>query len=139
MMEMKMYEVVAKCGHVGRKYYAQKNFAVFALNGRDAAKITRELPRVKHHHKDAILSVREIDEQRFYEIKEITSRDPYFSCTCIQDQRSYVDSDIYTEEAWMEEEFEEECCKPVFVGKNRIRKPKKYVRNFRVDEEGIWG
>ena len=77
---MKYYEVEAKCGHVGRKNYVLKNFPVMAENGRKAAEKTRGRPRVKHHHKDAIRKVTEIDETRYLELMNINRADPYFQC-----------------------------------------------------------
>lgn len=136
---MKMYEVQAKCGHVGRKYYVLKNFAVIAENGKDAASITRWMPRVKHHHKDAIRSVVEIDQERYRELKITNRMDPYFSCHCVQDQRSYTEPDIYPEKhRWLEEEVDENY-KAVFAGKEKIRKPKKYIRNYCLETEDVWG
>ena len=52
------YKVTAKCGHVGRNNYIEKDFFVKADSGRDAALIVRCKPRVKHDRKDAILSVK---------------------------------------------------------------------------------
>ena len=58
MKEMKnYYEVLAKCGHVGKKHYVPVKFAVIAEDGKEAAKMVRYFPRVKHNHKDAILNV----------------------------------------------------------------------------------
>ena len=51
---MKMYEVCAKCGHVGRDFYTEKIFAVKAKNAKEAAQFARFIPRVKHHHPDAM-------------------------------------------------------------------------------------
>ena len=54
-VRMGMYEVCAKCGHVGRYNYVDKIFAVKASSGKEAAAKVRNFPRVKHDHKDAIL------------------------------------------------------------------------------------
>ncbi len=86
----KYYEVIAKCGHVGKKYYVPIKFAVVAKSGKDAAKIARQIPRVKHHHKDAILKVTKIDYETFLELKEINSKDPYLKCSSKQEQRKIV-------------------------------------------------
>lgn len=136
---MKMYEVQAKCGHVGKNYYVLKNFAVKAENGKDAANIIRWMPRVKHHHKDAIRVVKEIDSERYWEIQVTNRMDPYFSCHCVQDQRAYSESDIYAEEKWLVETKSDENYKIVYSGKNKIRKPKKYIRNYCLEEEDVWG
>ena len=56
------YEVICKCGHVGKQHYIEISFPIIAENGREAAKKARYLPRVKHHHKDAIINVRKITD-----------------------------------------------------------------------------
>jgi len=134
---MKFYEVVAKCGHVGRKNYALKSFPVKAEDGREAARKARDLPRVKHHHKDAIKEVREICEEQFYELILMNDSDPYFHCTCVQDQRSYIDNDIYPEERYLQANADQICennYKTLYIGKSIIRKPKKYIRCYSLDE-----
>lgn len=127
---MKMYEVKAKCGHVGRNYYALKSFAIEAEDGKEAAKIVRNKPRVKHHHKDAIKSVNEIDEKRFREIILANRTDPYFRCHNVQEQREYEDPDIYPEDRYYIEKENEANIKTVRMGKMVIKKPKKYIRNY---------
>lgn len=87
MMEAKKYyEVIAKCGHVGKKHYVPVKFAVEAESGKEAAKIVRQFPRVKHGHKDAILNVNKIDYERFLEIVEMNNNDPYLKCHSRQEQ-----------------------------------------------------
>ena len=81
---MKAYKVIAKCGHVGQNYYIDKVFAVMAETGKEAAAIVRNMPRVKHHHKDAIRSVEEISFDVFYALKANFRNDPYFHCHNIQ-------------------------------------------------------
>jgi hypothetical protein len=56
----KHFIVTAKCGHVRRANFIAIDFPVVASNGKEAAAIARQLPRVKHDHKDAILGVREV-------------------------------------------------------------------------------
>lgn len=81
MMETRnYYEVIAKCGHVGKKHYVPIKFAVIAKDGKEAAKMVRQFPRVKHNHKDAILSVNKIDYERYLEIVEMNKNDPYLKC-----------------------------------------------------------
>lgn len=92
MMETKnYYEVIAKCGHVGKKHYIPVKFAVVAESGKEAAKKVRKFPRVKHNHKDAILNVRCITLEEFLEIKEINNNDPYLNCHSRQEQNQIVD------------------------------------------------
>ena len=75
---MKYYEVEAKCGHVGRNNYIIKMFYVCAEDGKEAALKVRNSPRVKHHHKDAIRSVTEIDYDEYLNGLNKTSNDSYF-------------------------------------------------------------
>ena len=86
VIKLEMYEVVCKCGHVGRSHYVKISFPVKAQSGKEAARIARGLPRVKHNHKDDILNVCRIDQNRFIELLEKNHQDPYLHCTCIQDQ-----------------------------------------------------
>ena len=84
------YEVIAKCGHVGRKNYIPVKFAVVAESGKEAAKKVRQFPRVKHDHKDAILDVRCITLEEFLEIKESNDNDSYLKCHSRQEQNLIV-------------------------------------------------
>ena len=86
----KYYEVIAKCGHVGKKHYVPVKFAVVAESGKEAAKKVRQFPRVKRNHKDAILDVRCITLEEFLEIKEINDNDPYLKCHSRQEQNLIV-------------------------------------------------
>lgn len=91
MMETKnYYEVIAKCGHVGKKHYVPVKFAVIAEDGKEAAKMVRDFPRVKHDHKDAILNVNKIDYERFQEIVEMNRNDPYLKCHSRKEQKLIV-------------------------------------------------
>lgn len=80
------YEVVAKCGHVGKKHYVPIKFAVIAEDGKEAAEMVRQFPRVKHNHKDAILSVNKIDYERYLEIIKSNKNDAYLKCHSRQEQ-----------------------------------------------------
>jgi len=86
---MSRFAVEAKCGHVGRNNYIIKRFAITAENGKEAAQKARFLPRVKHDHKDAILSVQLLDEVSYLELLNKNRQDPYFRCKNIQEQKSY--------------------------------------------------
>ena len=81
------YEVVAKCGHVGVKNCIWISFAVYAHSGKEAAAIARAKSRVKHDHKDAIRSVKEITFEQFMVLRSINDADPYLHCKNIQQQR----------------------------------------------------
>lgn len=123
---MKLYEVLAKCGHVGKHHYVIKHFAVKAETKKDAAALVRFFPRVKHHHKDAIKNVIEIDETRFKEILNNNAYDPYFACSNVQEQRLYVEENIYDEELDVKDE-KIVATKPFYYGKLLLRNPKKYM------------
>ena len=84
----KFYKVTAKCGHVGKHYYLPIEFAIYAENGKMAAKIARNKSRVKHHQKDAILNVKEIDYLEYLELLEQNKNNPYLNSHSIQEQRN---------------------------------------------------
>ena len=92
------YEVIAKCGHVGRNKYIPIKFTVEAESGKDAAAMVRRFPRVKHDHKDAILSVAKIDSTRYLEINAINDNNPYLKCKSKYEQRLIVGLDQQLEE-----------------------------------------
>ncbi len=128
---MYMFEVCAKCGHVGKNHYVEKVFAVKANSGKEAAEIARALPRVKHHHRDAIRYVEKIEENRYLEIRETNSDDIYFQCRNIQEQRALCAIEIF-EEAHHEDypKKKEKTHKPIYHGKQTLRNPKKYINNY---------
>ena len=83
----KMYEVNAKCGHVGRGKYVNISFPVVASDGKSAAKIVRFMGRVKHDWKDAINYVREITAEEYASLVAINQEDMYLQCRNVQMQR----------------------------------------------------
>ena len=105
------FEVIAKCGHVGRNKYIPIKFAVEAESGKDAAAMVRRFPRVKHDHKDAILSVAKIDSTRYLEINAINDNNPYLKCKSKYEQRLIVGLDQQLEE--------DDYCKKVKYKKER--------------------
>lgn len=84
---MNYYKVDAKCGHVGRYYYIIKSFFVEACDKKEAASLTRQIPRVKHHQKDAIRKVEQISYISYLVGKERNKLDPYFFVTNSSEQR----------------------------------------------------
>jgi len=84
----KYFEVVAKCGHVGRGHYYKGAFYEVAESGKAAAAAVRLRPRVKHDHPDAILCVTEITYEDYKAGLEQKKSEPYFFCTCVQEQRA---------------------------------------------------
>jgi hypothetical protein len=97
---MKYFKVTAKCGHVGKNWYYRGMFYVCAKDGKTAAAIVREKPRVKHDHKDAIIAVEKIDYLEFEHGTALQRLNPYFNCGNNQEQRQFIDEleeDIYRE------------------------------------------
>lgn len=90
-LNMNYYKVICKCGHVGRKHYVPIQFAIIAENGKEAARIGRNLPRVKHQHKDAVLNVIKISYEDYLELNEINNNDPYLKCKNKQQQNETCD------------------------------------------------
>lgn len=84
---MRYFEVKAKCGHVGRNNYYVGTLYLSADNGRMAAKVARNFPRVKHDRKDAIISVLEISHEEWKNGKMRLHNSPYWTSTNVQEQR----------------------------------------------------
>lgn len=125
-----MYEVRAKCGHVGRGRYVEKIFAVVAPDAKTAARIARSIPRVKHHHKDAIRSVIEIDRDRYMDIRWMNMADPYMNCSSKHEQRQMCGDYIDIKEEADKEIYAKEgsSVRKVYDGKKILRNPRKYFR-----------
>ena len=95
------YKVTAKCGHVGKNNFINKDFYVKADSGKDAANKIRWTPRVKHHHKYAIRMVEEITYQEYIIGKKIMQSDKYFQVKNSTEQRicgCVKQEDVYPEE-----------------------------------------
>lgn len=75
---MKYFKVLVKCAHVGKNHYILKHLYIKAENGKEAAKIARWTPRVKHHQKDAIREVKEITLSEYSLGVRANAFDPYF-------------------------------------------------------------
>ena len=74
---MNYYLVTTKCGHVGKGYCIEITFPVMAETGKDAARIARQIPRVKHHHWDAIKDCQKVSKEIYDEQVMINNNDPY--------------------------------------------------------------
>ena len=126
-----MYEVCAKCGHVGMNYFTVKTFAVMTATRKEAAAQVRAFPRVKHDQKDAIISVVEIDQERYWEIREANRLDPYFTCSSIQEQRALCRIERYREvEHTQVKRLEKQTGKSTYYNKMVVRNAKKYMNNY---------
>ena len=117
------YEVIAKCGHVGRNKYIPIKFAVEAESGKDAAAMVRHFPRVKHNHKDAILSVTKIDYTRYLEIEKINENNPYLKCKSKYEQKKIVglylqlEDDVHSKKV----KYKKEKCLEYKIRKNHLK------------------
>ncbi|AEB14004.1 hypothetical protein [Treponema succinifaciens] len=103
---MKYFMVTAKCGHVGNNNYYKGTLFFKANNGKEAARLARERPRVKHDQKDAILSVTEINSIIFEAGRELNHKIHYYTCETVQEQRMYmaeIADNIFVED-WVSEE-----------------------------------
>ena len=85
---MRYYRVEALCGHVGKGRCIRKEFGVAASNGKEAARICRTIPRVKHDFKEATLSVKEVSYIEFLALICQNRHDPYLAAKNIQEQRN---------------------------------------------------
>lgn len=126
------YEVKCKCGHVGRKNYIVIAFPIIANDGKEAALIARYIPRVKHNHKDAILSVREINDEEYESLVESNENDKYLQCKNKQEQNllnlsNRVNREDYFKDCYEDEEVE---GKHLFFGKIKVRNAKKFFKNM---------
>lgn len=134
------YEVECKCGHVGRKNYIVIGFAIIAENGKEAASIARNIPRVKHDHKDAILNVRKINDEEFDEICERNDNDLYLRCNNKQEQRILdLTSRLHKEERYLDHEEIDQERKHIFFKKKPIRNPKRFFKNIDINYQGMEG
>lgn len=131
---MEFYEVTAKCGHVGRGQFYMGLFYVSAENGRAAATLVRQMPRVKHDHKDAILSVASISDTEYQTGKAAHKANLYFSCKSKQEQLTYSEeifADIYIETSFRKNEIRDNADRQakLEVMRKLFRKMEKYGLN----------
>lgn len=85
-MLIRYYVVSTKCGHVGRNNYITIDFAVKAINSKEASNKVRQFPRVKKHHKDVIESITEISKEEYHQQRMRNHLDPYLNATSKQEQ-----------------------------------------------------
>lgn len=88
---MNYYLVTTKCGHVGKRHYIEITFPVMAETGKDAARIARQFPRVKHHHWDAIINCKKVEKQDYYRQLKINNNDPYLRVKSKHEQNEISD------------------------------------------------
>ena len=127
----KYFQVVAKCGHVGRKNYIEVAFAVVAEDIHEATTLARYIPRVKHHRKDAISSATEITYEEYLLLRSENDLNPFLKCTSSQEQQLIID-DIAP--------YIQEIVDPVYEKKSkregakyRRQKEKEYLASLSLD------
>lgn len=98
MSELKYFRVTAKCGHVGKNKYIPVEFPIQAKDRKEAAKIARNIPRVKHDHKDAILECVEISYEEWEILQFINNNDKYLKCNRRSEQKKIEELDERMEE-----------------------------------------
>lgn len=131
---IRYFLVTAKCGHVGKGYYIPITFAVVSESKQTAAAFTRELGRVKHHHKDAIIDVAEVMWEEYRAQSFHNARDPYLNISYGQKFKLPL-SDL-AERILPEPEKKnykkkaEPTDKDIYCGKERIRNPRKWARLY---------
>ena len=89
------FKVEAKVGHVSKNKFMIQSYYITATSAKEAALTARfDCPRVKHHHKDAIISVTKITYEDYIRGNIEFRNDPYNQCKNIQEQRQYC-PDLY--------------------------------------------
>jgi len=128
----KYFEVLAKCGHVGKGKYYEGKFYIAAENAKEAASIIRQKGRVKHDKKDAIISVQEISFGKYKRGCYLHENEAFFNCTSIQEQNAVYDiiKKNIKEDKKPEKKEKEKPIKNVYDGKVTIRNPHKYSRMY---------
>lgn len=88
---MKYFEIVAKCGHVGKGFYYEGHLFIKGHDEIEVAKRVKNYARVKKNHKDYILDSNEIGYEEYIIGLESMRNDPYFTCKNIRDQKECYD------------------------------------------------
>lgn len=129
----KYFEVLAKCGHVGRDKYYEGKFYIAANDAKEAARIIRQKGRVKHDRKDAIISVEEITYKKYKKGCYLHENEAFFNCTSKHEQNAVYDDIKDNIKEDIRPSYKKEKEKPiknVYDGKTAIRNPKKYSRMY---------
>ncbi len=130
---MRFYEVVAKCGHVGRQNYYEGHIFVRAVDKKHAARIVKRFPRVKKDHEDAILNIYEVDEPEYLKGVEEMNNNPYFNCVSKHEQNAATEfiQDGIRPETDMQLAYREKRCGKYYKDKSSKDKPnkRKGIRN----------
>lgn len=128
--KIRFYKVVAMCGHVGRRHYVPIPFAVKAHSAKEAARVTRVFPRVKHDRKDAILSVVEITPFEYHDLRERNRGDEYLNA---QRRRDISDPVAFLDRVFSYDSFKKEEKEKRPLGE----KFRRYKREYRTKGMGM--
>ena len=129
----KFYEVIAKCGHVGRDKYVEQSFYVRASTRKEAASKIKNIGRVKKHHKDRIIDVTMIDYYEYRRGFDRNNKDPYLTCHSVQEQRDHLSEIAYkikSEPVKQSYAKSESSRKDIFCNNRKLKNPRKYYRNY---------
>ena len=133
----KYFEVLAKCGHVGRDKYYEGKFYIAANDAKEAAKVIRQTGRVKHDRKDAIISVQGITYKQYKKGCYKHNNEAFFNCKCIQEQNAVYDDIKDNIKEDIRPSYKKEKEKPiknVYDGKKAVRNPHKYSKMCYMDD-----
>ena len=125
----KYFIVEAKCGHVGRSNCIIISFPIIAETKKEAAQKARFIPRVKHDHKDAILSVVEVSKEEYWKQVEANNTDPYLLCQSRSEQDSYDLSDRVIKDDYYDDIVKKTSTEACDMDKKKVRNPKRYMKN----------
>ena len=135
MDNKKYFAVTTKCGHVGRKYYLPVTFPGVAKSSKEAARLGRYIPRVKHAHKDAILDVREISYEEYLILENENDNNMYLKCENKQQQKRWC---LNIKDLVLEDEHNKKLCYSKEKRKERVeyqqKKIKALLTSYKYDE-----
>ncbi len=125
-MNSKYYLIETMCGHVGNNKYIPIVFPVTALNKETAIEKARNIPRVKHTYKRAIISVKEVSYDEYLNQLEVNSKDQYLNW-----KECRFDDD-YDEEGILKRVLKMNCSKikdKEYLERRQYRREKMYFNN----------
>ncbi len=83
---MRFFEVLTMFGHVGNGRFILLPLYIKAINKKEASVLAINTPRVKHHNKHVINSIKEITEEDYYIGCILNALNPYYECKSKREQ-----------------------------------------------------
>lgn len=80
-------------GHVGRNYYTPIIAVTIAETRKQAAVNFRNMPRVKHHQKYAVLDIRKVNREEYYRTLESLKNHPDYTSKNIQEFKAKMNGE----------------------------------------------